>query len=177
LTDFATQIDIREAGTTDAEALARVGAESFAATYSATTTPGDIAAHVAAHFSAGTIREAMAQSDCHYFLASVDSQPAGILKLRSNQCPDPVPDPNAIELQLLYILPAFQRFGLGRRLVDVAIQKTTALGRASIWLSAWEGADWAINFYTKVGFQKVGTQAFKVGQTAYTDLLLWRPVD
>ena len=177
MTDFAAQIDIREAGTADAAALARVGAESFTATYAATTTPGDIAAHIADHFSAAAIREAMAQSDCHYFLASVDAQPAGILKLRKNQVPDAVPDPDAIELQLLYILPDFQRFGLGRRLVDVAIEKTAALGQASLWLSAWEDADWAIGFYTRAGFRRVGSHAFKVGATAYTDALLWRPVD
>ena len=177
MTDLAANIDIHESGPSDAEALARVGAESFTATYAGTTPPADIAAHIEAHFCAGAIREAMAQSSCHYYLATVDSEPAGILKLRSNQCPDAVPDPDAIELQLLYILPTFQRFGLGRRLIDVAIEKTATLGLASIWLSAWEKADWATNFYTKVGFHQVGTHAFKVGNTAYTDLIFWMPVD
>ena len=118
----------------------------------------------------------MERTSCHYFLASVDAQPAGVLKLRDEQSPQEVADKHAIELQLLYILPEYQRYGLGARLVEVACRKAQFLGFKGIWLSAWEDADWAVNFYRKVGFRQAGTQAFKVGATSYNDLLLWLPV-
>ena len=172
MTGRGTDIQIRHAGRNDADSLAAVGAASFAATYEATTKPDDIAAHIDAHFSAAAIREAMEQTSCHYFLASVEAQPAGLLKLRDGHVPDEVAGKASIELQLLYILPDYQRFGLGARLVDVGIRKARSLGFSGIWLSAWEDADWAVNFYRKVGFRQVGTQAFKVGATVYNDLLL-----
>ena len=77
----------------------------------------------------------------------------------------------------MYILPAFQRVGLGARLIDAAIEHAIEQGRKSVWLSAWEQADWALNFYTKVGFRKVGTQEFRIGATAFTDFVMWLPFD
>ena len=177
MTDFRAGIDIRQSGPADADTLASVGAESFTATYEATTTPADIAAHVEAHFSAAAIRDAMANTSCHYYLATVERQPAGLLKLRMNDVPEAVPDRNAIEIQLLYVVPAFQRYGLGAQLVDVAIGKARDDGIKGVWLSAWEQADWAIGFYRKVGFRQVGTQAFRVGTTAFTDFIMYLAVD
>ena len=177
MTRSAAVVDIHRAGPADVDALARVGAESFQAAYQATTTPDDIALHIDAHFSPDAIRDAMQTTPCQYFLASVNAEPAGLLKLRSNDVPDSVPNPNAIEIQLLYILPAMQRFGLGGRLVEVAKQMAAEQGAAGIWLSAWQDADWALGFYSKTGFQAVGTQAFKVGETRYTDLIMWLPLD
>ena len=172
MTARGTDIQIREAGPDDVDTLASVGAGSFAATYEATSTPADIAAHIDAHFSASAIRAAMERTSCHYFLARVDALPAGLLKLRDEHCPDEVADKTSIELQLLYILPDYQRFGLGARLIEVAIRKARSSGFSGIWLSAWEDADWALSFYRKVGFRQVGTHAFKVGATSYNDLLL-----
>lgn len=177
MTDRGTDIRIRAATRDDVETLARVGAESFTATYESTTTPEDVAAHIDSYFSAAAILEAMEGTHSCYFIASVDSQPAGLLKLRFEHCPDEVPDKNAAEIQLLYILPSYQRVGLGAQFVDVAIRKARSLDLNGIWLSAWEDADWAVNFYRKVGFRQVGTQPFKVGDTFYNDLLLWLPFD
>ena len=177
MTDRQPEISIRAAGPADADILSRVGAESFAAAYQATTTAEDIVAHIDAHFSSTAIRDAMANTSCHYLLASVDAEPAGLLKLRDNPCPVEIPDKAAAEIQLVYILPGFQRLGLGARLIDAAIRRAGDQGLNSVWLSAWEHADWALNFYLKAGFRRVGTQEFRVGATAYTDHVMWLPFD
>ena len=51
------------------------------------------------------------------------------------------------------------------------------LGFAGTWLSVWEDADWAVRFYRKRGFVAFATHTFTVGQTDFTDDLMWRALD
>ena len=48
---------------------------------------------------------------------------------------------------------------------------------AGTWLSVWEDADWAVRFYRKRGFVAFATHTFTVGQTDFTDDLMWRALD
>ena len=166
-------IDIRLAGLADVEAIADVGVESFTATYRDTTTADDLAAHLEQHFRAGAVRRELGRQECHYLLAIVDTKPAGFIKLRDDQYPAAIPAAAPLEIQMLYIRPAHQRLGLGGRLVEAAAEFARQRAAQGLWLSTWEEADWAIDFYRKVGFRPVGTQEFRVGQTPYTDILMW----
>jgi len=110
-------------------------------------------------------------------IANVNDKAGGMLKYHHAACPEPGIASNAVELQQLYVLAEMQRHGLGRRLVEnlIAIARNTEA--TGIWLSAWEDADWAINFYRKTGFSAVGTAIFTVGAATYTDLLMWWPLE
>jgi len=177
MTDAQPVITVRAAVAADIDALEHIGVESFTATYGDTTPPRDMAAHLDANFTADALRYAMENTSCHFLLASVDAKPAGFVKLRDENRPVEIPASNVLEIQLLYILPTFQRMGLGDRLVTAAADLGKETAVQGLWLSAWEHADWAINFYRKVGFCEVGTQEFRIGQTVFTDLLLWLPSD
>ena len=170
-------IEIRAASATDLESLATIGTESFSAAYGATTTAADMAIHLDANFTVAAMGTAMQDPSCCFLLATVDAEPAGFVKLRDADVPDVIPAVAVREIQLLYILPDFQRFGLGRRLVDAAVVFAQEHDAHGLWLSAWKDADWAIGFYTKSGFRQVGTQEFRVGETRYTDYLMWLPFD
>ncbi len=170
-------IEIRAAGAADLDSLAAIGTASFTAAYGPTTTPADMAVHLETYFTAAAMGDAMANTRCHFMLATVDAGPAGFVKLRDEGVPDVIPAAAVQEIQLLYVMPAFQRFGLGGRLVTAAANFAREQGAKGLWLSTWKDADWAINFYIKAGFRQVGTQEFRVGETIYTDLLMWRPFD
>ena len=106
----------------------------------------------------------------------VNDMPCGMAKYRIAACPVAGGDDNALEIQQLYVLAASQGYGLGRKLVE----RVSAVGRqqgvAGIWLSAWEFADWATGFYKRAGFVEIGKVQFKLGETSYTDLLMWQPL-
>jgi len=170
-------IEIRPAGIADMDALVLIGVESFTATYQASTTAADVAAHLDQYFRSGAVRRELQRPECRYLLASVDSQPAGFIKLRDDQHPESIPASAPLEIQLLYIRPAHQRLGLGGRLVAAAMQVARQQAAHGLWLSTWEEADWAIGFYRKAGFYPVGTQEFRVGDTPFTDILMWQSLD
>ena len=57
-----------------------------------------------------------------------------------------------IEIETLYVMPKFQREGVGKQL----IQQSLALAGKTIWLSTWELNHRAIAFYNKIGFKETG---------------------
>ena len=112
-----------------------------------------------------------------YLLSTVNGRAAGIAKFRHAPCPVAGGDENAFELQQLYVLADMQGYGLGRRLVACLIEAAGKADANGVWLSAWEFADWATGFYRTVGFREIGKVEFSLGETTYTDLLMWMSLE
>ena len=53
----------------------------------------------------------------------------------------------------LYVLPEFQRRGIGTELLKFGIAKSPT---SRIYVGTWRDADWAIRFYEKNGFVNLG---------------------
>ena len=47
----------------------------------------------------------------------------------------------------------------------------------SVWLTVWEGADWAQAFYLEYGFKQVGTCTFLLGSDPQTDFVMSKEMD
>lgn len=88
-----------------------------------------------------------------------------------------VPGEQALELQQVYVLPDFQRSGVGGRLIGAAAAYAQEQSADGLWLSVWQEANWAINAYNKHNFRVVGETEFVLGSTVYNDFLMWRPIE
>lgn len=171
----APVVTLRAATEEDADALSGIGYASFTAAYGSWSSPEELETHLEKNFAADVIRAAIRSSNGGYLLASVDNAPAGMVYYRDAVCPAGDQFAGAIEIHQLYIKPDIQRVGLGARLVQAVIEIAEETASNGIWLSAWEDAHWALQFYEKVGFGKVGETDFYIGSVRYNDLLLWRP--
>lgn len=67
------------------------------------------------------------------------------------------------ELYQLYLLRAHQGGGLGRRLMELAMDWLETHRPGPIWLGVWSGNDRAQAVYARFGFRQVGTYDFPVG--------------
>lgn len=56
----------------------------------------------------------------------------------------------------LYVLPDFQREGIGTDLLEAGIERADS---ATILVGTWKAAEWAIDFYEKNGFEHLGTDS------------------
>ena len=81
-------------------------------------------------------------------LARVGSQAAGCVALQAQQG-------GAAELRRLFVRPAFRHAGLGRRLVEEALEGARALGYARVRLDTRPVMREAIALYRALGFQEV----------------------
>jgi len=169
-------IEIRRAGPDDAATLSRIGTESFRAAYEGTASADDLLSHLEDFFGLETVKDELERPGRWYLLASIDREPAGFVKIRDGNKPDCVEAAKVLELQQVYVAPDRQRHGLAGRLIDAAFNLAGFMGVTGFWLSVWQEAPWAINAYSKYGFEKLGTTQFRIGTTIYTDWVMYREV-
>lgn len=171
-----TRFIVRAADRDDVPRMSAVAGRAFTEAYGDTAAASDIRSHVADYFSESAMRRDMARSSVRYLLACNDDACAGLVKLCESPPPELVPHPSAVEIQQLYVAGDFQRRGVGRHLVDAAVAVARDGRKAGLWLSAWTEADWATQFYLGYGFRPLGEIPFLLGETEYTDFLMWLPV-
>ncbi len=167
---------VRAASAADVPAIAAVGTRAFRQAYGPSTRPEDAAVHLERYFSVAAVRRAMATAGCRYLVAESGSTIVGYAQLRDGEPPADVPARKALEVGQLYVAPDRQRLGAGGALIEAAAGIAGAEAADGVWLTTWEGADWAIAFYTGVGFSRVGSADFQVGATHFRDALLWFPI-
>jgi len=172
-----TTIRIRVADASDVQQLSALGRQVFIDTYSGTAPARDIQSHVDKYFGESTISQDITHASVQYLLAMGDESIAGLVKLRESEIPTLIPAPNAIEVQQLYVSTDFQRMGVGRRLMDSAVETAKDWGSAGIWLSVWTHANWATSFYVGYGFTSLGEIPFMLGDTEHADHVMWLPFD
>ena len=85
-------------------------------------------------------------------LARVDGEPAGCCALR------PIPDadyPNACEMKRLYVRRAYRGFGLGRQLIEAALDAAREAGYGCVLLDTLDHMESARALYQEFGFVEI----------------------
>ena len=77
-----------------------------------------------------------------------------------------------LEIERIYLKKKFQGKGLGKKMIEFAKEKAIQKKKNRIWLGVWEKNPKAIGFYEKVGFEKIGTHIFKVGNDEQIDYVM-----
>lgn len=72
----------------------------------------------------------------------------------------------------IYIKNSFQKHGLGKHLLNKAIEIALERNKKNIWLGVWEKNENAIDFYKKMGFVQTGAHSFYMGDEEQTDLIM-----
>jgi ribosomal protein S18 acetylase RimI-like enzyme len=80
----------------------------------------------------------------------------------------------AIELQRIYTHPRSDGTGLARRIADAAFVIAQGEGFRHIWLGVLPENARAVGSYTKLGFLKIGTHEFRLGDHIDIDDLMIR---
>ena len=84
--------------------------------------------------------------------------------------------PGGLELKRLYALSGWQGAGLGQQLVVAVIAEAKARGADRLYLCVYEANVRARRFYERIGFARIGTQRFMVGDTGFTDDIMVLPI-
>lgn len=168
-----SRIRLADAHVADADALSAAGRRLFTQAYGPHSEPDDLASHVEQYFGRDSVAAELEMPEVTYTMAFDGDAIAGFIKLRRGPSPEVVPAVDAVEVQQLYVDAERQRRGVGRALLDRAAAIARDEGRAGLWLSVWQDADWATAFYEAYGFRTVGTTEFWLGRSQYKDYLMW----
>jgi ribosomal protein S18 acetylase RimI-like enzyme len=172
---------IRTATADDAGALAALAAVTFPLACPPSSSPEDIAAHLAGTLSEQHFERYLADPDITILVLDSGQRLDGYSLLVNRPAADPdvaaaltiVP---SVELSKCYVHPEHHGLGAAAELMHASLQAAAAAGGAAAWLGVNSQNARAIRFYEKSGFRKVGTKSFTLGSTVEHDFVLERAV-
>ncbi|QPR69485.1 GNAT family N-acetyltransferase [Lysinibacillus macroides] len=157
----------------DVKQLQAISIETFNDTFKDQNSPDNIEAYLARAFTEEQLKKELAnQSSAFYFISVVNEEVAGYLKVNVDEAQSEKMGDQALEIERIYIRRNYQGQGLGKYLMDKAIELATAQNKKSIWLGVWEKNEPAIGFYKKLGFVQTGTHSFYMGDEEQIDWMM-----
>lgn len=165
---------IRRAALSDAEALSRIGIETYAETFGHMYPPEDLEAFFAAAYGLEKTRRDLADPAKAAWLVEIDGALVGHALAGPCDLPHPDVTPTCGELKRLYLLKAHQGGGLGSRLLATVLEWLQRDGPRPLWIGVWSENFGAQRLYGRLGFEKVGEYVFPVGETRDREFILRR---
>jgi GNAT superfamily N-acetyltransferase len=165
---------IRRATLADAEALSRIGAETFTETFGDMYPPEDLAAFLEEAYGLEKTRRDLADPARAAWLVEADGRAVGHALTGPCDLPHDDVTPACGELKRLYVLKAFQGGGTGSRLLAETLAWLEQGGPRALWIGVWSENFGAQRLYGRMGFEKVGEYDFIVGQTRDREFILRR---
>jgi ribosomal protein S18 acetylase RimI-like enzyme len=168
---------LRKATADDAGALAELAAVTFPLACPPSSSPADIAAHLAATLSEENFRSYLADPGITVLVIDSDGDLRGYSLLVDRSAGDPdvaaaLTALPATELSKCYVHPDHHGLGAAAELMHASLGVAAAAGARGMWLGVNSQNARAIRFYEKSGFRKVGTKSFRLGATVEHDFVM-----
>lgn len=167
-------MQIQKATSADCAALAQLCIQTFIQTYAVHNTEENLNHYLETNFNNAQLLNELENPAEAYFILFEEEAAMGYIKLNYN-CPPDNFDSEAtdwIEIQRIYVLEEYQKRGLGKYLLQIAVEEAQKRDTTYIWLGVWEKNQNAIQFYLKNGFSIIGTHEFVLGMDRQNDYLM-----
>ena len=164
---------ITPASHADAQALSQVAVAAYTETFGYLYTKDNLDTHLAKTCSADYFRGALDAGDVIY-LAFLGKALAGYVKCGALGLPAHNVEPDASELHRLYVLKPYHGRGLGKALMDAALESAPLKHSPAIYLGVWEHNLKAQQFYSRYGFVPHGEYTYWVGSHADREFIYKR---
>jgi ribosomal protein S18 acetylase RimI-like enzyme len=166
------QIEITEATMADIERLQKIGRKTFFETFSASNTEENMNKYLEEGFSTDKLTKELTDPNSEFYLAILDGNVIGYLKLNFGKSQTELKDDNALEIERIYVAKEFHGKRVGQLLYEKAIEIAKQKNADYVWLGVWEENPRAISFYKKNGFVEFDKHLFKLGNDEQTDIMM-----
>lgn len=156
----------------DLEALREMSIETFTDTFGADNTEEDLTTYLERAYHPEKLILELKNPESFFYFIYWENYLAGYLKLNTGTAQTEEMPLQALEVERIYVRSAFKRRGLGRQLIDFAIEQAQTMNKDSIWLGVWEHNYNALAFYQSLGFEKTGAHSFFMGEDEQTDYVM-----
>jgi diamine N-acetyltransferase len=163
---------IRNCDVDDLIALQEISYRTYNDTFEHLNTSSNMKAYFEKAFNYNQLRDELLNRNSNFYFLFTEGELAGYLKINEYQVQTDIYDPKSLELERIYVKKAFQGNGLGRTLMDKAIEVAIDREKSYIWLGVWEKNVKAIQFYQDNGFYKIGKHSFFMGEEKQTDYIM-----
>lgn len=166
------KIEIRKANQADIELLQNIGRQTFFEKFTENNSEENMLKYASEAYSFEKIASEVNNPNSQFYLATLNNQTVGYLKINFGDAQTELQDPQALELERIYVLNEFQ----GQKIGQLLFEKTLELARLAkinfVWLGVWEENTGAIKFYEKNGFKAFSKHIFMLGDDPQTDIMM-----
>jgi len=152
--------------------LQEISVETFDETFKNENSLESMVAYLERAFSLKQLEKELSNPYSQFFLLYLSHDVAGYLKVNTNNAQSEEMGEESLEIERIYIKNKFQKNGLGKYLLNQAVEIALELNKKKIWLGVWEKNENAIAFYKKLGFVQSGTHSFYMGDEEQIDFIM-----
>jgi ribosomal protein S18 acetylase RimI-like enzyme len=174
VTTISSPIQIRKATRADLLQLVEIARKSFLEAFTANNKLENVMAYLNEAFTETQFEKELANPNSTFFIALSQDEIIGYTKVNLVPAQTDIHDPESLEIARLYLLKDYIGLGLGKKLLELAVDFARQSNKKYIWLGVWEHNPRAINFYERNGFKKFSSHPFPFGDEIQTDWLMKR---
>ncbi|WP_202707720.1 GNAT family N-acetyltransferase [Sporosalibacterium faouarense] len=165
-------INIKKCTIEDVHKLKEISYETFNETFKDQNSPENINAYLERSFNLKQLEKELSNNYSKFFFIYFNDELAGYLKVNINDAQTEEMGDELLEVERIYIKNRFQKHGLGKYLLNKALEIAKKLDKKKIWLGVWEENENAIAFYKKMGFVQTDAHSFYMGDEEQTDYIM-----
>ena len=166
------KLKIRKATSADTELLLAIGRQTFFEKFTENNSEENMLQYASEAYTFEKIASEVNNVNSQFYLATLNNRTVGYLKINFGEAQTELQDPQALELERIYVLKEFQ----GRKIGQLLFEKTLEIARQAkvnyVWLGVWEENKGAIKFYEKNGLKAFGKHLFMLGNDPQTDIMM-----
>lgn len=167
-------VEIKKCGRGDLQILQEISIETFNDTFKEQNSPENMKAYLDKAFNADQLEKELSNLSSEFYLIYFHEEAAGYLKVNRNDAQSETMGEESLEIERIYIRYKFQGKGLGKYLLNQAVDIAVSHHKKRIWLGVWEKNENAIAFYKKMGFVQTGAHSFYMGDEEQVDFVMTR---
>lgn len=167
-----SSISIKKCSIKDLQILQKVSVETFTDTFKDQNTSENMKAYLDKAYASKKLENELLNTSSQFFFIYLNEELAGYLKVNTDDAQTEEMNDDSLEIERIYVRSKFQKQGLGKYLMNKAIELATESRKNVIWLGVWEKNQNAIAFYSKNGFVKTGAHSFHMGDEEQVDYIL-----
>lgn len=165
-------LEIRKATHKDAELLLNIGRQTFFEKFTENNSEENMLKYAAEAYTSEKILSELNNPNSQFYLAKLNNKTVGYFKINFGDAQIELQDPQALELERIYVLKEFQGRKIGQMLFDKTIELAKKAAVNYVWLGVWEENLRAIKFYEKNGLKAFSKHIFMLGDDPQTDIMM-----
>lgn len=165
-------INIKKCNFEDLGLLQEISVETFNETFKNQNSPENMKAYLEKAFNLKQLEKELSNISSEFYFVYSNEEIAGYLKLNTNDAQTEIMGNDSLEIERIYIRKKFHKQGLGKYLINKAIEIAIERNKEKIWLGVWEKNESAITFYKKMDFVHTGAHSFYMGDEEQIDFIM-----
>ncbi|USK58219.1 GNAT family N-acetyltransferase [Peribacillus asahii] len=165
-------INIKKCTIEDLCILQEISYETFNETFKQQNSPENMKVYLERAFNLKQLEKELSNTSSEFFFVYFNDEVAGYLKVNINDAQSEGMSDKSLEIERIYIKNKFQKHGLGKYLLNKAIEIAMKRNKKKVWLGVWEKNENAIAFYKKMGFIRTGSHSFYMGDEEQMDFIM-----